>query len=256
MERGRSRGHGSGLAITAGCALVAFWVVSGGAGAGAVEAPIPVVTIAAVGDGSFTQDSPGCGPSSRSLARGELEVRRTGSTAEDLVVDYLVESADAGDFDPPSGTVTIPAGAAAASILISPRFVDQPGPLHVHRSAILDGRLLDGAGYDVGGEGEATISLRFDVDIEPCVPPTSPPTTPPTTPAVPTGVSDPVAPPVPGGASGNTATLPATGNPATLPFTGAPVTAILGGVGSALVALGGMGMRYGRPRARRRRSRV
>ena len=250
MERRRSRGHGSGLVVAAGLALVAFWVVSGGAGAGAAEEPLPAATIVAVEDGSYRENTPGCDPlSSVSLGRGELEVRRTGATATDLTINYDVQTGDSGDFDVLPGSVTIPAGAETASIPVTPRFAGGPGPLHVHRSAILTLQVVDGPGYDVGGEGSATISIRFDVDIEPCVPPT----TPPTNPVVPTGVTE---QPAPAAQPGGTSTLPATGSPATLPFTGSPFTTALAGVGSVMVALGGLGLRYAHPRERRRRPRV
>lgn len=250
MERRRGRGHGSEAVLVAGLAMVVLWVVSGGAGAGAAEKPLPAVTLVAIEDGSYRESTPGCDPvSSVSLGRGEIEVRRTGSTATDLSVNYDVKSDDTGDFDVLPGSVTIPAGAATASIQVTPRFVGGPVPVHVHRSATLTVVAVDGTGYAVGGEGSATISLRFDVDIEPCVPPT----TGPTTPVVPTGVSDGAAP---GTSPSGTSTLPATGNPTTLPFTGSPFTAALAGLGSAMVALGGFGLRCAHPRDRRRRPRL
>jgi hypothetical protein len=253
MDRRRRRGHGSATAVAAGVALVSFWIVSGLSGAGAVEveAPVPTITILAVRNGEFAVNTPACSStSSTALGAAELEVRRNGLLAGDLTVHYGVNAESVEDYEPLSGSVTIPDGSATASIGVVPRFADRPPPVHVHRSAPITGRLFDDAAYDVEGEGTATVTLRFDVDIEGCAPPAPPPTSPP---AAPTGSPPAPAPEV----RPATATNPAASSPpAELPFTGSAFTTALGGIGTALVALGGLSLRYGRPRERRRRPRI
>jgi hypothetical protein len=254
MERRRRRGHGSGVVMATGLALVAFWVLSGGTGAGAVEEPLPTVTIEAAADGSFSENTPGCDQSSASLGRGELVVTRTGPTDLPLVVRYGASSPDEDDFEPLPGTVTIPEGEATATIGVTPQFAEQPAPVHVHRTGEVTITLTDTAAYDVGDAGEATIGLRFDVDIEVCTPPTtSPPVAPAANPPAPTPAPAPA--PAPAAASAATSSAPGA-NPATLPFTGPPLAGPLTGIGAVLLTLGGAAMRYAHPRERRRRPRI
>jgi hypothetical protein len=144
MERRRRRGHGSGVVMATGVALVSFWVLSGGSGAGAVEEPPPTVTIAAAADGTFSEIT-GCDQGSASIGRGELVVTRTGPTDLPLVVRYSVSSPDESDFEPLPGTITIPEGEASATIGVTPRFADRPPPVNVHRTGEVTITLTDTA---------------------------------------------------------------------------------------------------------------
>jgi hypothetical protein len=246
-RRRRQRKQGSGLAIASGLALVGFWLVSGlagGAGAVEAEAPVPTVTVQARGDGQFTLSTPACATaSSTSLAPGIVEVRRTGPTVGALTLQYGVTADDQNDFEPLPGTVTIPAGQASTLVVVTPRFVDRPPPVSVHRDAPVSIRVFDEAAYNLNGGGTATVTLRFDVDVDTC-------------PTAPAGEGPAPEPEPVSSVRAATATAPtATSPPATLPFTGSPVTNALAGTGTALIALGGAGLRYGRPRARRMQAR-
>jgi hypothetical protein len=76
-----------------------------------LESPLPTVTIAATADAS------------ESGADGEFSVTRTGPTDQPLTVTYDLNNSTAvpgTDYQALSGTVTIPAGARAAPIEVSP----------------------------------------------------------------------------------------------------------------------------------------
>jgi hypothetical protein len=138
--------------------------------------PPPVVTVSVVAmqGGSITRsDGSACSNvSSQTLARGELELRRSGSTAAPLTVRYATTGAD-GDFTPLPGSVTIPAGAASATVDVTPTMVFGPAPQHVHRSSSLSFALLDDPAYDLAAPATAAVSLSFDVDVFGCDRPTA-----------------------------------------------------------------------------------
>jgi hypothetical protein len=147
-----------------------------GAGAAAVaplpaSPPLPLVSVVAVSDGQITQseDRPCASLSAQTIARGQLEVRRSGSTATALVVPYTVTGTEA-DHAPLPGQITIPAGAGSAVILVDPHLSDAPLPRHEHRSSVLQVSLQAGPGYQVAPATTAAITLRFDVDLFGCDP--------------------------------------------------------------------------------------
>lgn len=88
-----------------------------------------------------------------------LVVSRAGDIGRDLVVDYLVGgTATSGrDFDPLPGTVTIPAGAQSATVLLTPR-----------RDTLTEGDetvilfLADSPLYNVGWPNSATVTILDD----------------------------------------------------------------------------------------------
>lgn len=245
-RRGAHRGHGRGLALATGLAIVAFGVLGASPSAGAVEAPLPLATIETTQDGFVLVDGvrPCSNVSSATDQLGQVMVQRTGPTDAALTVHYSSQPSVGGesDFEPLPGAVTIPAGETTATIDVTPKFQDQPPPIHVHRTSSLTITLQDDADYNLGAASTAVVNMRFDIAVFECPPA---PVTPATTPTVP-----PTTPP---------ATLPATGPPttapaATLPSTAAPLTAELGGIALALLALGLAGVRYGRPRRLRIRA--
>jgi hypothetical protein len=142
----------------------------------APAAPPPVVTVSVttVQSGSVTRsDGAACSDvSSQTLAKGEVEVRRSGSTAAALTVRYST-TGTTGDFTPLPGSVTIPAGAASATVDVIPTMDVGPAPQHVHRSSAVTFAVLDDPAYDVAAPATAAVSLTFDVDVFGCDPPTS-----------------------------------------------------------------------------------
>jgi hypothetical protein len=226
-------------------------LASGLSGVGAVEAeaPVPTVTVQATRDGSFALNTPACAnTSSTSLAPGTVEVRRAGPLVRDLTLHYGVTADNVNDYEPLSGVVTIPAGSPATLVVITPRYETQPAPVSIHRDSPVSVRIFDDAAYNLNGGSTATVTLRFDVDVDVC--PTAP-TGGPSAPAEP----EPVSAVRPAVATAPAATPAAAAPSATLPFTGSPVTNVLAGAGTALIAAGSAGLRYGRPRARRMQAR-
>lgn len=134
-----------------------------------VSPPAPSVTLVALADGAIKQsdDRPCSNISAQSVTRGQFEVRRSGSTATDLVVRYGATGADA-DHDPLPGQVTIPAGATSAVIFVDPHLSDGPAPRHEHRSSVLQIALEGGDGYTLGPAASAAVALRFDIDVFGC----------------------------------------------------------------------------------------
>lgn len=131
--------------------------------------PIVTVSVAALESGRFTSsDGAACSNiSSQSLAKGRLELRRTGSTAAALTVRYAA-TGTAADFTPLSGVVTIPAGASVASVEITPTIAVGPAPQHVHRSSSVSIAVQDDPAYDLGSPASAAVTLTFDVDQYGC----------------------------------------------------------------------------------------
>jgi hypothetical protein len=123
--------------------------------------------------GSITRsDGAACSDiSSQSLAKGQVELHRSGSTAAPLIVRYAAAGV-AGDFTPLPGSVTIPAGAASATVDVMPTMVFGPAPEHVHRSSSVSFAVLDDPAYDLAAPATATVTLTFDVDVFGCDPPT------------------------------------------------------------------------------------
>lgn len=136
--------------------------------------PVVSVSVAAMQSGSITRsDGAACSDiSSQSLAKGQVELRRTGSTASPLTVRYSAAGA-AGDFTPLPGSVTIPAGAASATVDVIPTMVSGPAPEHVHRTSSVTFAVLDDPAYDLAAPATAAVTLTFDVDVFGCDPPTS-----------------------------------------------------------------------------------
>jgi hypothetical protein len=137
--------------------------------------PPPVVTVSVVAleGGSITRsDGTACSNiSSQTLAKGRLDVHRTGSTAGPLTVRYSTTGGD-GDFAPLPGSVTIPAGAVSATVEITPTMVFGPAPQHVHRSSSVSFAVLDDPAYDLAAPATAAVTLTFDVDVFGCDTPT------------------------------------------------------------------------------------
>jgi hypothetical protein len=136
--------------------------------------PVVSVSVAALQGGSITRsDGAACSNiSSQTLAKGRLEVNRSGSTAAPLTVRYSTTGAD-GDFTPLPGSVTIPAGASSATVEVIPTMVFGPAPQHVHRSSSVAFALADDPGYDLAAPATAAVTLTFDVDVFGCDTPTS-----------------------------------------------------------------------------------
>jgi hypothetical protein len=138
--------------------------------------PPPVVTVSVVAleGGSITRsDGAACSNiSSQTLAQGRLAVNRTGSTAAPLTVRYSTAGGD-GDFTPLPGSVTIPAGSAAATVEVTPTMVFGPAPQHVHRSSSVSFTVLDDPAYDLAAPATASVTLTFDVDVFGCDTPAS-----------------------------------------------------------------------------------
>jgi hypothetical protein len=136
--------------------------------------PVVSVSVAAMQGGSITRsDGAACSNiSSQTLAQGRLELRRSGSTEAPLTVRYSTAGAD-GDFTPLPGSVTIPAGAASATVDVTPTMAFGPAPQHVHRSSAVAFAVLDDPAYDLAAPATAAVTLTFDVDVFGCDTPTS-----------------------------------------------------------------------------------
>jgi hypothetical protein len=132
------------------------------------------VSVAALEGGAITRsDGTACSNiSSQTLAKGRLELRRTGATEAPLTVRYTTTGGD-GDFTPLPGSVTIPAGAPTATVEITPTMVFGPAPQHVHRSSSVAFAVLDDPAYDLAAPATAAVTLTFDVDVFGCDPPTT-----------------------------------------------------------------------------------
>jgi hypothetical protein len=136
----------------------------------AAPAPaLPVVTIAAVSDGSFSEsdDRPCSNVSAETMERGQVEVRRSGATDDELVVGYAPEGMDA-DHDPMAGWISIPAGASSAVIYIDPHPAEAPAPRHEHRSGVVRVTLQGRDTYTLGPVTSVSVTLRFDIDVFGC----------------------------------------------------------------------------------------
>ncbi len=90
---------------------------------------------------------------------GTLTVTRSGSTTGELTVLYAVTgTASAGsDYEPLSGSVTIPAGSATTAITITP-----VNDTVVEGNETVTVTLGDGAGYTVGAPNSATVTIVSD----------------------------------------------------------------------------------------------
>jgi hypothetical protein len=135
-------------------------------------ADLPVVTIRAVTDASVTvnDDRPCSNISAATLRRGELEVTRTGAVDTALTVRYTTAgtSSSNGDAEALPNEITIPVGAATASVWVTPSGEHAPAPVHLHRSGALALTLIDTDIYDVGATSTAEIALQFDFDLFGC----------------------------------------------------------------------------------------
>jgi hypothetical protein len=90
---------------------------------------------------------------------GQFTVKRDGDLTEALVVNYTVSgtATSGADYVPLSGTVTIPANAASATIAVSPT---NDLVLEGDESVIVS--LVNTVNYDVGVPGAATVWIRDD----------------------------------------------------------------------------------------------
>ena len=115
----------------------------------AVAPNLPSVTVAAT-DPTATEAG---------VTTGTFAVSRTGSTAAALTVNYTVSgSATPGsDYTALTGSVTIPAGAASATITVTP--IDDTA-VEPDETVVLT--LGAGAGYLVGTPGSATVTIVSD----------------------------------------------------------------------------------------------
>ena len=111
-----------------------------------VDDDITTVTIVPTGDGAAEPSS-----------TGRFTVKRDGDLTPSLVVYYAVGgSATSGlDYTQLSGSVTIPAGATSADIILTPR---DDSLLEGDESVILT--LTNNAAYNVGTPGSATLFIR------------------------------------------------------------------------------------------------
>jgi hypothetical protein len=136
--------------------------------------PVVTVSVAALESGAITRsDGAACSNiSSQTLAQGRLELRRTGSADAPLTVRYSTTGGD-GDFTPLPGSVTIPPGAATASVEVTPTMVFGPAPQHVHRTSSVVFTVLDDPAYDLAAPATAAVTLTFDVDVFGCDTPSS-----------------------------------------------------------------------------------
>jgi hypothetical protein len=118
---------------------------------GAGAPTLPSVTIAAVAHANEL------GPAS-----GSFSVTRTGSTASALTVKYTVSgSATPGsDYNALSGTVTIPAGVASATVSVTP--VDDAAMEGLETVVV---RLTSSAAYTVGAPSSATVKITSDETV-------------------------------------------------------------------------------------------
>lgn len=87
---------------------------------------------------------------------GLFTVTRTGSTTADLVVNYLVggTAGSASDYSALSGSVTIPAGSASATVsvnVLDDSLVEQPETVVLTLQPAVD--------YEVSGSGSATVTI-------------------------------------------------------------------------------------------------
>jgi PKD repeat protein len=113
----------------------------------------PVVTVAAtVGLATIV------GP-----VAGVFTISRTGDTSAALAVSYTLGGTGQNgvDYQPVSGSVTIPAGAADATVLIAP--IVSPLPLDLPKSVVLT--LSPNAAYQVGAPNSATVSIVFGAGL-------------------------------------------------------------------------------------------
>ncbi|HVU34383.1 MAG TPA: DUF1800 family protein [Opitutaceae bacterium] len=130
----------SGVGGTGGLALVEVYDLT--------PASAPTVTIVA---SKANSDQSGSNP-------GEFTVTRTGDTLDPLTVGYSISGSALNGFDFPAlpGYVTIPAGSSSATIPLAPNpTVENDGT----KTATLT--LTSGAGYTVGSQGSATVSIAF-----------------------------------------------------------------------------------------------
>ncbi len=136
--------------------------------------PVVTVSVGTLEGGAVTRnDGSACSNiSSQTLAKGRLELRRTGSAAAPLTVRYSTTGGD-GDFTPLPGAVTFPAGATSATVEITPTMDFGPAPQHVHRSSSVTFAVLDDPAYDLAAPATASVTLSFDVDVFGCDTPTS-----------------------------------------------------------------------------------
>jgi hypothetical protein len=136
---------------------------------------LPVVTIRAVGDGSvLVNDGRPCSSvSAASLGRGELEVHRSGTVDTALTVRVTTAGLALanGDVENPASEITIPAGAATASVWVTPTAGNLVAPVHVHRASPLTLAVTDTETYDLGAAATAAITVHVDVDLFGCATP-------------------------------------------------------------------------------------
>jgi glucose/arabinose dehydrogenase len=147
-------GHLNGILSTADALFVADMAANGSLGSSGASTGViyqiasgrTVVSIAAT-DATATEAG---------LTMGTVTVTRSGSTASELTVFYGVTgtASGGGDYEPLSGSVTIAAGSASASIIIAP--LDDTA---VEGNETVRITLSGGAGYIVGTPGSATVTI-------------------------------------------------------------------------------------------------
>ncbi|MBL9202558.1 MAG: DUF1800 family protein [Opitutaceae bacterium] len=128
----------SGVGGTTGVALVEVYDVS--------PAGPPTVTIAATRSAA----------SENGTATGEFTITRTGDTFAALTVNYGISGSATNsiDYPPLLGTVTIPAGAASATITLTPA-----ADTVIEPSETVTLTLSEGAGYVIGAAATATVTI-------------------------------------------------------------------------------------------------
>ena len=112
----------------------------------AADAGLPSVTVAPLP----------AGPAEAGPTAGGFTVTRTGSTAASLAVSYAVSGSATGgtDYAALTGTVTIPAGAASAAVVVTP--VDD-ALVDPNETVVLT--LSGRPDYSVGAAGSATVTI-------------------------------------------------------------------------------------------------
>jgi hypothetical protein len=113
-------------------------------------AVVPLTVTVAATDSTATEDG---------VTTGTFAVSRTGSTAASLTVDYTVSGAATpdGDYAALTGSVTIPAGAASATIVVTPI---EDTAVEPDETVVVS--LGPGAAYLVGTPGSATVTIVSD----------------------------------------------------------------------------------------------
>lgn len=110
------------------------------------DANTPVVTVSAPVDNASEN-----GPTSRSFT-----ITRTGSTAQPLVVNFIIggSATNGVDYDTVNSPVTIPAGASSVTVTVKPK--DDASPEQIETATLT---LVSQSAYAVGASASATIRI-------------------------------------------------------------------------------------------------